>query len=101
HVSRAQFGEFARARAADKKQQTRALPLSFIDGERGSRALSAGRNCHNELARLRHGNQFRSVQTKEDYAGRELRSIEHANVTNRWPGKHRFFILASIRTYSR
>ena len=100
-LAKCQVPMFARACAADKKQQTRALSLRLIDGKRRCRAFAARRYGHDELARPSHGNELRSVKTKEDNAGRELCAIEHADITYRWPVGHRGTILATARTYSR
>jgi hypothetical protein len=78
-----QFGQFASARATDKKQDRGTLALCFIYSERSSGALAAGRNRHNELTRSRHRNQARSVKTKENDARRELRPIQYTTFVNR------------------
>jgi hypothetical protein len=78
-ISGAQFGKFTRSRSADEEQYTRALTLCFVDAERGSAPLAAGRNSHQELTWTRHIDDRRSVKTKEEHAGRELRCIRYTN----------------------
>jgi hypothetical protein len=81
-IARAQFGKFASSGAAHKKQNAGALTLCLINAERGSAPLAARRNRHQELARSRHINQLRSVKTKEDHAGRELRCVGYDNIVH-------------------
>ena len=83
-IAFAQFGQFTRSRSADEEQNARAFTLSFIDTERGSTSLASGWNRHQKLAGARHAYKRRSVKTKEEHAGRELRCIRYDNIVHCW-----------------
>jgi hypothetical protein len=46
---------------------------------------------------MRHRDELRSVKTKENHAGRKLRSIQHAGLMN--AREHNHAILATVPTY--
>jgi hypothetical protein len=103
-IARTELRELSCARTANEEQNTGALALSFIYAERNRRAFPSGRNRHQELTGNGHTYELRSVKTKKDYTGRELRSIENANVVNgcrRLHHGHAEGILASGATYFR
>jgi len=79
-----QLGQFTRSGSANEEQNACALALRFVDAERGSASLASRRNRHQKLAWTRHAYKRRSVKTKEEHAGRELRCIRYDNIVHCW-----------------